>query len=69
MDATQAALTALSELIAGHGEKAVLRALAEHCSMRAQKDETGHGNAWGKLAYRLSGAFDGMRRGQFGAVK
>ncbi len=58
-------------LIADHGEKAVIAALADYCGQKADDAPTygDHAKTWGKLEYRLRGALDGMKRGEFGRVR
>jgi len=67
--------TGLIVLIQENGEKAVIEALRCYCQTRADGWlSIGGGTpgvrsaAWDKLAYRLQGALDGMKRGQFGRV-
>ncbi len=60
-------------LIKENGERAVIAGLERYCAWREQ-DALAVGNddsdkAWAKLAYRLRGALDGMKRGQFGRVR
>lgn len=60
-------------LIADHGEKAVIAAMASYCIAKSDTaEDTGefsHSKVWDKLAYRLRGALDGMKRGEFGRVR
>ena len=61
----------LDDLIESHGVKAVIGQLKDYCDYMARvgPDNIDHAKAWDKLAYRLQGALDGMKRGQFGRVR